>query len=205
MKKAIVLGTGPSLARQRDRILELHSRDEIDIFGVNRTWSDFPLHSWIACDIKFNHVYGPPPGDFEKYHWDQSLCHAFGYRWIRGKWSPGLSLDPQCIHYGHSSTYQALGIAALGGYQEIYLAGFDMAYIPAAARHYFIDLSNEPGEYPPELRKYSPFEKPKAETGHCKSWSLFQYYDSILEQSLPFKIYNMTEASAYRGFEFKQP
>lgn len=197
MQSAVILGTGPSLAKQRDRILALREADKIRIYGVNNTFNDFPLDCWIACDPEWHEQYGKIEGDFKKWHWDKSICDQYGYRYIEGRWGDGpnkcsgLSLDKSYIQYGHSSGYQALGLALHAGHREIYLAGYDMHY--SGARHYFSGLSDADGEYPEPLRKYSNFK------------GLITCYETIASQpDLPCKIYNATAGSALTCFEFKE-
>lgn len=169
----------------------LWRRNEIDFFGVNNTFKDFPLKAWIACDPAWHHHFGKIEGDFDKWHWDKEICRKYGYEYIEGRWGDGLSTDKSYIHYGHSSGYQALNLAVHYGYTSIYLAGYDMRY-DLGARHYFDGLSPDAGEYPEKLRKYSTFD------------GLIKCYETIaVQKDLPCKIYNMTEGSALRGFEFK--
>lgn len=200
-KPAIVICTGPSIRKQRERILRLRARDEVRLFGVNNTFNDFPLDVWIACDEDWHAHYGVIEGDFDKWHWDREICIKGGYKYIEGLWEPGLSTDPMCIHYGHSSGYQALGLAYHYGHRDIYMAGFDMSY--AHSRHYFSGLSDVAGEYPAPLRKGAPMNKPETKGKPPRELGLFQYYDTVVEQN-PCNIYNMTEDSAYKGFEFGQ-
>lgn len=190
MTKCVILGTGPSLKEQKQRILELKIAGEIKIFGVNNTFNDFPLDYWLACDPKWHDYYSPISGDFEKWHWDLNICEKYGYNYIEGQWGKGLSLDPSFIRFGHCSGYQALNIALHKGFDEIYLAGHDFSDVKAN-RHYFSDLSDVSGEYPKELRKFSSFK------------GLLKTYSYIEEQVLPCKIYNMNKNSALKTFEIK--
>jgi len=123
---AVILGTGPSLEKQRDNLLRWRAENKVRLFGVNNTFNDFPLDVWIACDPKWHEHYGQVEGDFDKWHWDKGICEKYGYQHIEGRWGDGLSTDKSYIHYGHSSGYQALGLAAHYGHKEVYLAGFDM-------------------------------------------------------------------------------
>ena len=185
-----MLGTGPSLKDQRESILRRRESDEIRIYGVNNTFNDFPLDVWIACDPTWHAEYGPITGDFDKYHWDKTITDRHDYTYIEGRWADGLSTDQSYIHYGHSSGYQALGLAALHGFQDIYLAGYDMHY-DGESRHYFNNLSENDGEYPEKLRKYSAFE------------GLISCYETIAKQETRPNIYNMTHDSALTCFPFK--
>lgn len=190
MTKCVVLGTGISLKEQKHRIIDLKAAGEIKIFGVNNTFNDFPLDYWIACDPKWHQYYSPIDGDFEKWHWDKTICKNYGYRHVEGRWGQGLSLDPNYIRLGHCSGYQALNIALHKGFDEIYLAGHDF-HDTKQDRHYFSNLSDVSGEYPKELRKYSSFK------------GLLKTYSYIEKQVLPCKIYNMNKHSALTTFEFK--
>lgn len=198
---AVILGTGPSLTKQKERILDLKSQGKIRIFGVNKTYLDFPVDVLICCDEKFHYFYGKIEGPFDHWHWDKDICEKGGYRYIEGRWEAGLSTDPSYINYGHSSGYQALGLAYHYGHREIYLAGYDMAY--SGSRHYFNDLSDVAGEYPEPLRKSSRMDKPETKGRPPKELGLFQYYETVAEQN-PCNIYNMTEGSALKCFPFKQ-
>ena len=186
---AVILGTGPSLEKQRDNLLRWRAENKVRLFGVNNTFNDFPLDVWIACDPKWHEHYGQVEGDFDKWHWDKGICEKYGYQHIEGRWGDGLSTDKSYIHYGHSSGYQALGLAAHYGHKEVYLAGFDME--DAGKRHYFDDLSDDSGEYPEKLRKYSKFA------------GLIECYETVWEQTDRPVIFNMNPFSALRCFPFR--
>lgn len=184
---AIILGTGPSLDYQKDDIVRLRAENKVRIFGVNMTWKDFQVDALICCDPKFHEHYGKIEGDFIHYHWDKDICEKYGYEYIEGRWGDGLSTDRNYIHYGHSSGYQAIGLAAHSGCDTIYLCGYDMRY--SGPRHYFAGLSKENGEYPEVLRKYSTFD------------GLIKCYQTIADQKDCPKIYNCTMDSAMECFE----
>lgn len=158
------------------------------LFGVNNTWRDFDLDCWIACDPAWHAVYSPVRLDCDQWHWDSDVCRRHGYRYIEGRWGDGLSRDKKFIHYGHSSGYQALNLAMHYGCDPILLAGFDMQY--AERRHYFDGLSDQAGEYPAQLRKFSTFD------------GLIRCYETIaMQQGLP-RIINCTPGSALTCFPF---
>lgn len=188
---AVVLGTGPSLADQAEKI----KASGCKIFGVNNTFNDFDLDVWIACDPAWHNHYSPIVGDFDKWHWDKSICEKHGYQYIEGRWGDGpnkcsgLSLNPRYIAYGHSSGFQALGLAVHMGCDPIYLAGYDMNY-DGKERHYFSELSDKAGEYPDQLRKYSTFD------------GLILCYEQIAKQTGLPKIINLTHSSGLKCFEF---
>jgi len=187
--KALIIGTGPSIKDQYSDIKRL-ANDGFKLFGVNNTYEDFPLDAWIACDPSWHQIYGKVEGDFDKWHWNKAICDKYGYKYIEGRWGDGLSLDDSYIHYGHSSGYQALGLAIHYGATEVYLCGYDMNY-SAEVRHYFSGLSAQGGEYPQELRKYSTFD------------GLIRCYETIARQEGLPKIYNCTKDSSMKCFEYR--
>lgn len=185
-KAGIIIGTGPSLNYQADDIRRLKDKGFL-LFGVNNTYEDFELDCWIACDPAWHKVYSPVKGNFDKWHWDKQICNRCGYEYIEGRWADGLSTDRRYLHYGHSSGYQALGLAAHYGCNTIYLCGYDMRY--SGSRHYFNGLSKEDGEYPIALRKYSTFD------------GLIKCYQTVAGQKDRPKIFNCTMDSAMECFE----
>lgn len=195
---AVIIGTGPSLAIQADAIRASGHK----LFGVNNTFNDFDLDVWIACDPQWHDYYSPIEGPFEKWHWDKDICSKYGYQYIPGQWGAGpnrcdgLSLDPSYIAFGHSSGFQALGLAVHYGCDPIYLAGYDMHYNDSK-RHYFESLSDKAGEYPGTLRKYSPFEG----RGNGDNGLIGCYEQVARQEGLP-RIINLTHDSALRCFEF---
>ena len=158
------------------------------LFGVNNTFNDFLLDVWIACDPLWHDMYSPVAGDFHRWHWDREICEKYGYHYIEGRWGDGLSTNPEYIHYGHSSGYQALNLAVHYGCNPIFFVGYDMHY-RGDKRHYFSGLSDENGEYPQHLRKFSTFD------------GLIKCYETIAEQKGLPEIYNATPGSALTCFE----
>ncbi len=181
----VVLGTGPSLA-------EVTNLDGLRVFGINNTYRDFELDVWTACDPQWWDVYGWETRYIEadRWHWDEDIAQRYGAWYIEGRWCDGLSLDPSYIHYGHSSGYQALNLAVHYGCNPILLVGYDMRY--NGQRHYFKDLSDMPGEYPVQLRKWSTFE------------GLIQCYETISKQQGLPAIINCTPGSALQCFPFDE-
>lgn len=203
----VVIGTGPSLKGQAAQVAELGRRGAL-LFGVNNTHRDFTLDHWIACDPKWHDHYGKVDGSFKKWHWDKGICERFGYTYIEGRWFDGVSTPgSDWISYNHGSGPQALNLAVLHC-DEILLVGHDMRYPKDQPRHYFDNLSEVPGEYPQELRKFSPFEKPKRAGGaHPDGDGILYNYKHIAEQAergdIP-PIYNCTPDSAMTWFPFRE-
>lgn len=202
----IVLGTGPSLTAALPVIAELRERGA-RVYGVNNTFEHCALDSHIACDPKWHALYSPVEGNFEKWHWDETICERYGYRHIPGMWYDGrrwvkhlkeitgdpvgqLSTDEKFIAYNHCSAAQALNRATLDGRDPALLVGHDFRYQAGQDRHYFAGLSREPGEYPVSLRKFSTFE------------GLIETYRGIARQSGLPRIVNCTPGSALPWFEF---
>jgi hypothetical protein len=196
MSRAIVIGTGPSLADDAEYVRELKRQGRVALFGINNTYKDFDLDVWIACDPKWHEHYGQVEGPFSKWHWDKDICERYGYRYIEGVWLDGLSLDPTKLSLGHSSGWQALNLAVLNGHDPICLVGYDMTYREGEPRHYFDDLSELNGEYPPELRKWSLFDKPD------RTGLLYDYKHIAEQEGLP-TIINCTVRSAMKWFPIR--
>jgi len=207
MTNAIILGTGPSLAKQKPEIERLQKKG-FKLFGVNNTYMDFDLDVWIACDQKWHEIYSPVKGDFDKWHWDKQICERYGYEHIEGRWGDGpnkcagLSKDRNWIAYGHSSAYQAIGLASsIYESSSIILCGYDMCYTEMH-RHYFKGLSKNRGEYPEGIIKNSSFD------GLIKCYEtiamqMYEDYPNSDEKRDGFPcIYNATEGSALTCFPF---
>jgi hypothetical protein len=204
--RGIVIGTGPSLALQIPDIHRLKGRGYL-LFGVNNTFRDFDLDHWIACDPAWHRHYGRVSGPFKKWHWDEGICNQYGYTHIQGRWFDGVSPPgSDWISFNHGSGPQALNLAVLHC-DEVLLVGHDMTYRDDEPRHYFSGLSDKQGEYPPSLRKFSPFEKPRREGGaHPDGDGILYNYKHIAEQAargdIP-PIYNCTPRSAMKWFPFR--
>lgn len=165
---AVVLGTGPSLAGQIAELTEARRRDRCRLFGINCTYRTFgQLDVHTACNIEWWDTYGEEFRGYrggrpvDAYHWDAACATRYGIQWMPGRWGLGLSTDPDYIHLGHSSGVQALNLALHARCDPIILVGFELTEQPGQPRHYFRDLSDVPGEYPPHLRHY-----PKLSNGH---------------------------------------
>lgn len=158
MRAGLIVGTGYSLKAQ----LELLPRFDGLVFIPNNVYHDLPhSHVWLACDPSWHDFYGPVHLPYtDQWHWDEVICAAGGYKFTQGVWKDGLVLDgTNRISFNHCSAAQLLNLAA-NQYRcdTIVLVGHDFHY-KAPQRHYFDDLSDVPGEYPEELRKWSKFKK----------------------------------------------
>jgi hypothetical protein len=194
-----VLGTGPGLAPLIPAIRALRAAGRCRLFGINCTFRDFDsLDVFTACDPKWWDHYGADVLAYleyhttEAWHWDRAVCDKWGPQFIEGRWKDGLSTNPEFIHYGHSSGYQVLNLALHYGCSPLILVGYDMTYRDGAPRHYFGDLSDLPGEYPPALRKFSTLD------------GLRKCYETIAAQPGLPPIYNATPGSALTCFPIKK-
>ena len=200
MTDRIIIGTGPSLLQQIDHIQGLQRYGRAKLYGINNTYRDFDLDTWIACDPAWHKYFGQVYGTFRKVHWDKEICTRNNYEHIPGEWLPGLSLNPETISFGHSSGWQALNLAAhdCRPGDRILLCGYDMTYRTGEARHYFGDLSEDVGEYPKPLRKWSKFDKG---FNDGLLWD-YRHIAKQVEAGEVAPIYNCTLDSAMRWFPF---
>lgn len=109
------------------------------IVAVNDAYRLLPGAAVLyACDAAWWDVHGGCPG-FRGEKWsshsaglmapqnDKAACQArYGLSLVAGADGPGFSLDPDRIHYGSNSGFQAINLAILFGARTIVLVGFDM-------------------------------------------------------------------------------
>lgn len=188
----IVCCTGPSLSKAMATIRML----DVPLFGMNNVYHDLPVHVHVASDPLWHATYAPELKgalpDADLWTWDAKTARLYDLKRYNGIWADGLSTDPRFLHFGHSSSYQALGLAYLYGCSPIFMVGFDMHYNDKK-RHYFDNLSDLSGEYPPNLRKFSKFD------------GLIRQFRTVAEQGLDVPIYNATEGSAFPWFPQIKP
>lgn len=195
--RAILLGTGPSVTDEV--IAQLHKTD-LPIFGCNNAYQWAPLTALYSNNKEWWDYYWPRDialreGKFDKWTYDRETSNKYGIKFIRGVWEPGLSKDPDLLHWGHGSGYELLGIAYHYGVREFVLIGYDLRYPkgyqrdskePGGKRHRF-------GEYPKELQHW-PRVGPDGEmTG------LLECYRTIDTKDL--RIINCSPGSALDFFE----
>ena len=191
--RGLILGTGPSLSESAELVRRFRGL----VFGVNNTFQHFALNVWIACDPTWHKRYSPVEGTFDKWHWDFDICTEHGYRFVEGVWHTGLWMaDKHKISLNHGSGPQALNLAC-NQYEcdEVILVGHDFHYPAGKPRHYFDDLSDQAGEYPEELRKFSKFDK------GGEGYDLMAVYREISETPGIPKIWNATPGSKLPWFE----
>ncbi len=110
-----------------------------------------------ACDAAWWHHYRGCP----EFHGDRWSTHdagrndkadvawRYGVRLAKGVDAPGFSRDPEVIHYGSNSGFQAVNLAILLGAARIVMVGFDMRTVNG--RHHFF------GSHPAPLRNPSTY------------------------------------------------
>jgi hypothetical protein len=111
-----------------------------------------------ACDLAWWDMYHGVP-EFAGEKWsthDEGTNSKAECRWpltlVRGSHESGFSYDPEVIHYGSNSGFQAVNLAILRGASRIELVGFDMRIVDDR-RHFF-------GDHPQGLvnrESYAPF------------------------------------------------
>jgi len=77
---------------------------------------------------------------------------------VKGALGEGFSTDPNVIHYGDNSGFQALNLTILFGSPYIVLVGFDMRHVGGKA-HFFGDHPNglyQRPEYQSFVKKFTP-------------------------------------------------
>ena len=183
-KKFILCATGPGLTEKVIQTIRPY-KDDYVIFGINDSYRviDF-LDEHYACDGKWWRQWGD---DFrqvcpELSSWTQDAQMAQQYKLQHspGKHNKGFSLEPNLIHFGSNSGYQALNIAFLMGGCKFILVGYNMQAVDNK-KHFF-------GDHPPGLNSNSPY------ANFAKNYATIQ--PEIREL-----VINCTENSALTCFE----
>lgn len=125
------------------------------IIAINDCWRLAPFADLLyAADAAWwDHHQGVPSFAGEKWTQDKGRGLAAAQRWnlkvVRSELRDGLSLDPQLIHQGYNSGFQALNLAVLFGAARVILLGFDMK-ATGGRSHWF-------GDHPAPLLRGSPY------------------------------------------------
>jgi len=190
----IIIGTGPSLSEGQIAWALRQQKRGVKLFGVNNVYQMVPwIDCLLSCNIEWWDWYWNEDkllrrAPFDKWTWDKATADRCAIKFIQGKWGDSLSTDPTYIHFGHASGYQILGLAYHYGIRHMYLLGYDMKYPPGEQRHFF-------GEYPQPLLHF-PQTGPNGEfTG------LIKQFETIDEESLGLKVWNLSPGSALDHFE----
>lgn len=143
----IVAASGPSLTPEVARRCQVALRWRVlcvqDAYRL-MPWAD----ALYGCDAKWWEVHDGT--DFRGEKWsthedgiesgnDKSeAASRYGVRLVRGKAADEFSTDPEVIHYGSNSGFQAVNLAMLRGVSRIALVGFDMK-VTGGKAHFFGD------------------------------------------------------------------
>jgi hypothetical protein len=154
----IVAATGPSLSPE---VAEACAGRKV--LAVNDAYRLFPWAEVLyACDAAWWNVHHGCPGFAgEKWsshgaagrikHNDKSaVAEKYGLKLVAGRDGDGFSFEPDVIHYGSNSGFQAINLALLMGARRIILVGFDMG-CTNGRRHFF-------GDHPPGLRNATSYQ-----------------------------------------------
>jgi hypothetical protein len=160
----IVAASGPSLTKEVAAACEGQKA-----VVVNDAYRLMSLASVLyACDGEWWKAHGGCP-DFPGERWSShtvggngrhnnklSAADAYRLNLVEGRDGEGFSLDPEFIHYGSNSGFQAVNLAILFGATRIILVGFDMRVVDGK-RHFFGDhaapLRNTP-DYKPFIQAF---------------------------------------------------
>ena len=144
---AVLIASGPSLAKEDIDYCQGKAR----VLAVN---DNFKLALWAdvlyACDPDWWEYYQGVP-EFHGQKWCANLTASNRYElnYVSGDHKPGISFDPELLHYGSNSGYQALNLAVLFGAKKIVLLGYDMQRTKGEM-HWF-------GPHPGKLNKSSNY------------------------------------------------
>lgn len=141
-KRCIVAAPGPSLTTEVAQVCG----GEAPILAVNDAYKLFPNADVLyACDAVWWKV-NEFVKDFRGERWTShslapkndktNLPHKELFNIIGGRNESGFSADPNFIHYGNNSGFQAVNLAILFGAAEIILIGFDMRVVDNKS-HFF--------------------------------------------------------------------
>ena len=152
-----IMASGPSLTRGQTDLVREAAIATIAINDVGRAPVGYAPCADIlyACDSAWWKYYDGVP-NFAGDKWtqihvesDKAMAVKFGLNAVPGVDGIGLSLDPEKLHTGHHSGFQALNLAVLMGATTIILLGYDMGLINGE-RHYF-------GDHPAHLNRHGVF------------------------------------------------
>lgn len=192
----VVAATGPSLTQEvADRCKGIQAIAVSDAFRL-MPWADV-LYS---CDAKWwNHHNGAPRFRGEKWSCHGSanrnnkrdVARKYGLNLVHGRDGDGFSLNPEFVHYGRNSGFQAINLAILFGARRVVLVGFDMRLV-AKRRHFFGDhegpLTNygDPKRWLPEFAKAAKRLPPEIRIINCTPGSALTCFETAdLDDALP--------------------
>jgi hypothetical protein len=131
------------------------------VIAVNDAYRRLPFAEILyACDARWWQVHKGCP-DFQGERWSShgiaarirhndkgGIAERYGVKLVAGEDREGFSIDPDVIHYGSNSGFQAVNLAMLMGARRIVLVGFDMH--AGKGLHFF-------GNHPAPLRNTNDY------------------------------------------------
>jgi hypothetical protein len=143
---AVVAATGPSLTPELAEQCRGHN-----CIAVNDAYRLLPFAPVMyACDASWWDYHKGCP-DFAGEKWSshqrgandkEQTAKKYGLKLISGLKADGFSFQPDRIHYGSNSGFQAINLALLFGATRIALVGFDMH--PVNGKQHFFGLHPKP-------------------------------------------------------------
>jgi len=190
-KTFVLVASGPSLTQEQ--VDQCRGKAQIVVINDNYKIAPFADHLY-ACDQTWWlwHEDDPELLAFKGKKWTQTsswddeirkrIRKKHDLTFIQSKAEPGLSTDPNIIHQGSNSGYQAINLAYHLGAKKILLIGYDMQRTNDKA-HWF-------GDHPDKGQtNYSKFTK---------------YYNTLAKQDLDVEIINCTTQTALTCFPRKE-
>lgn len=144
-RPVVVAASGPSLDREGvTRAFEAGC----PVIAVNTTGLHVPCHVLFAADYAWWQQYHDKrpihPDAYEPWTTSKLAAREFDLYFVEGRNERGLSEDPEVVHYGYHSGFQALNLAVNSGASRILLSGFDMRFRDGASHWH--------GDHPSSLR-----------------------------------------------------
>lgn len=181
----VVAATGPSLTEE----IAAACKGKRCI-AVNDAYRLFPFADVLyAADSAWWELHKGCP-DFRGEKWtahekrsnnNEELAKRYGLHLVQGRAGQGFSLDPERIHYGSNSGFQAVNLAVLFGATRIVLVGFDMRRVDGK-RHFF-------GDHPAPLSNSAKYER-----------FVSAFKDAAKELPSHIEVINCTPGSALKCF-----
>ena len=168
----MVAAPGPSL---ESVAAEVNSCDW-PVIAVQDAYRIVDADILYGCDAKWwNHHNGCP--DFMGQKWashnhrdhaddKRKVAEDYGVNLIAGTAAAGFSTDPNLIHYGDNSGFQAINLAIAFAATVIVLVGYDMRHVDGKS-HFFGDHPNglhQRGEYGSFIKNFEKAPPPDGVT-----------------------------------------
>lgn len=150
-RTAVILASGPSLT-----VADAERCRGWPTIAVNDCYRIAPWADAIyACDADWWDLHRSRIADTgcAGQLWTQArkAAQKHDLNWMPGHSKPGLSREPNVLHFGSSSGYQAMNLAYHWGSRHMVLLGFDVK--PTKDRHHWF------GNHPGALRRALPYAK----------------------------------------------